>query len=138
MFPIVFILFCDRDWDGRVLKLMKNDHFLVFLAVWCSFPTFWVGYGVAYVSTAKINKSVTCSCVPSFFFFVCLFYFVLRAKLAGRSVQSLEKWSVFSLFNRLGPFPQVFRQVKECLTLELHKPIRVSPLPAFPIAFILF
>ena len=31
---IVFILFDDRDWQGGVLKLMKNDYFLVFLAVW--------------------------------------------------------------------------------------------------------
>ena len=77
MFPIVFILFYDRDWDGRVFKLMKNDHFLVFLTVWCPFPTFWLGYGVVYVSTAKINKSVTCSCVPNLFFlfvFFILFY----------------------------------------------------------------
>ena len=28
--PIVFILFYDRDWQGGVLKLMKNDYFLVF------------------------------------------------------------------------------------------------------------
>ena len=38
--PIVFILFYDRDWQGGVLKLMKNDHFLVFLAVWVLFPMF--------------------------------------------------------------------------------------------------
>ena len=35
--PIVFILFYDQDWQGGVLKLMKNDHFLVFLTVWVSF-----------------------------------------------------------------------------------------------------
>ena len=23
---IVFMLFCDRGWDGEMLKLMKNDH----------------------------------------------------------------------------------------------------------------
>ena len=26
-FPIVFILFNDRYWEGGVLKLTKNDHF---------------------------------------------------------------------------------------------------------------
>ena len=31
--PIVFILFDDREWQGAVLKLRKNDHYLVFLAV---------------------------------------------------------------------------------------------------------
>ena len=31
--PIIFILFDNPDWQGGVLKLMKNDHFLVFLAV---------------------------------------------------------------------------------------------------------
>ena len=35
-----FILFDDRDWQGGVLKLMKSDHFLVFLAVWVVFPKF--------------------------------------------------------------------------------------------------
>ena len=32
--PILFILFGYLDWQGIVLKLMKNHHFLVFLAVW--------------------------------------------------------------------------------------------------------
>ena len=42
--PVVFILFYDRDWQGGVLKLMKNDHFLVFLAVWVLFPSsLWGG-----------------------------------------------------------------------------------------------
>ena len=36
--PIIFILFDDPDWQEGVLKLMKNDHFLVFLAVWILFP----------------------------------------------------------------------------------------------------
>ena len=31
--PIVFILFFDRDEQGGVLKVMKNDYFLVLLAV---------------------------------------------------------------------------------------------------------
>ena len=29
----VFILFHGRDWLGGVLKLMKSDHFLVFLVL---------------------------------------------------------------------------------------------------------
>ena len=34
----VFILFHGRDWLGGVLKLMKSDHFLVFLVLWVLFP----------------------------------------------------------------------------------------------------
>ena len=30
--PIVFILFDDREWQGAVLKLMKNDNYLVFFS----------------------------------------------------------------------------------------------------------
>ena len=30
---IVFILFHGRDWQGRVFKVMKNDHFFMFLSV---------------------------------------------------------------------------------------------------------
>ena len=36
---IVFISFYERSWEGRVFKIMKNDHILVFLAVWVLFPT---------------------------------------------------------------------------------------------------
>ena len=38
--PIVFILFYDRGWQGEVFKIMKIDHFLVFLAVLVFFPKF--------------------------------------------------------------------------------------------------
>ena len=36
--PIV--LFHDQNWQERVFKVMKNDHFLVFLVVWVLFPMF--------------------------------------------------------------------------------------------------
>ena len=36
--PIVFIWFYNREWQGGVLKLTKNEYFLVFLAVWVFFP----------------------------------------------------------------------------------------------------
>ena len=36
--PIIFIFFDDPDSQGRVFKIMKNDCFLVFLAVWVLFP----------------------------------------------------------------------------------------------------
>ena len=41
------------------------------------------------------------------------------------SAQSYEKCEIFSIFSCLGPFPQVFGQVKEWFMLQLHKIIRV-------------
>ena len=38
--PIVFNLFYDRDGQGGVFKVMKNDNFLVFLNVWVLSPNF--------------------------------------------------------------------------------------------------
>ena len=64
-------------------------------------------------------------------------FFILWAKLAGRSVQNYEKWSFYSVVIRLSPFPQVFEQIKKWLTLQLHKIIRVSYLVAFPFFFFL-
>ena len=39
-FSIVFILFYGQNWQGRVFRIMKNNHFLVLLAVWDIFPKF--------------------------------------------------------------------------------------------------
>ena len=36
--PIVFILFYEQSWQRAVLKIMKNDHVLVFLVVWVFLP----------------------------------------------------------------------------------------------------
>ena len=38
--PNVFILFYERSCQGGVFKIMKNDLFLVFSAVWVLFPEF--------------------------------------------------------------------------------------------------
>ena len=40
VFATVFVLFYERDWQGEVFKVIKNDHFLVFLAVWGLIPKF--------------------------------------------------------------------------------------------------
>ena len=37
--PVGFNLICDRFQHGGMLKLVKNDQFLVFLAIWVLFPT---------------------------------------------------------------------------------------------------
>ena len=40
VYPIVFILFYDRYWQGEALKPMKMVIILVFLAVFVFFPKF--------------------------------------------------------------------------------------------------
>ena len=48
-------------------------------------------------------------------------YFVLWARLAGRSVQSYKEWAFFSIFSRLGLYPQVFGQVKKWLIVGFRE-----------------
>ena len=40
---------------------------------------------------------------------------------AWRSARTYEKWSISSIFNRLGPFAQVFEQAREYLILKLYE-----------------
>ena len=65
-YPIVIILFYDRDRQEGVFKVTKNDHFLVFLAVWVSF---WPGEGAANIRIASNGESTAGSCVPNRFYF---------------------------------------------------------------------
>ena len=39
--PVVFLWFYERGGQKGVLKVMKGNHFLVFLAVWVLFPKFF-------------------------------------------------------------------------------------------------
>ena len=48
------------------------------------------------------------------------------------------KYSILSIFSRLGLFLQFFGHVKERLTLDLHEMIRASYSVACTIGFILF
>ena len=52
-----------------------------------------------------------------------------------RSVQIYENSSFFGIFSRLGHFPQVFGQFKECLILELHKMGKVPNVAASSVDF---
>ena len=38
--PVAFLLFHKRGWLGGVFKVMKIDHYLVFLFAWIFFPKF--------------------------------------------------------------------------------------------------
>ena len=78
---------------------------------------------------ARNDKSVTCSCLHNCFF---LFY--------GRDWQEgvfkiMKIDNFFGIFSRLGPFPEVFGQVKEWLIFELHEMIKVPYAVSCPMDF---
>ena len=37
-FPILIVLFCDQDWQGKVFKVMKNSHSFSVFSHMGSFP----------------------------------------------------------------------------------------------------
>ena len=45
---------------------------------------------------------------------------------------------IFSAFSRLGHFPQVFGQAKECFILQLHEMIRVLHAVAYQLFLVCF
>ena len=102
--PIVFILFDNPDSQESVLKVMKNDHFFSIFSHLGSFPQVfgevkeWLMLELHKI--IRVSHEVACPIV--------FFFFILWVRLAGRSVQSYEKWSFFSAFSCLGLFPQVF------------------------------
>ena len=53
----------------------------------------------------------------------------------GRSVHSYEKGFFFSVFRSLGPFPHVFGQKREKVTLELNEIIRILHVVVLPMDF---
>ena len=65
---------------------MKIERFLVRLAVWVLFPKFFW----------QVKK-----------------WIILELDKKIKSFQKYEKWPFFSVFSHLGPFSQVFGQVKE-------------------------
>ena len=54
-----------------------------------------------------------------------LFLFCFMSGVGWEECSKLLKRIIFSVFIRLGPFPQLFMQVKDCLILQLHEIIRV-------------
>ena len=64
--PMVFNLLCGRVHQGGMLKLVKNDYFLVFLTIP---PSFWVAYGVVYIRMHEMIKvSHSAESAPNSFF----------------------------------------------------------------------
>ena len=59
------------------------------------------------------------------------------SNIGREDCSKLRKKFYFSVIRRLDPFPRVFRQLKECLTLQLHEMIRVLHEVACPIVCVL-
>ena len=67
-----------------------------------------------------------------------LFLCCFLAKVAREECLNLWKKIFSSFFSCLDLFPQVFRQVKECLALKLHEMVRVQHEVSHPFIFIWF
>ena len=123
-YPIDFNLLCDRVQQGGVLKLMKNNRFLLFLvilAVWVFFPKFLGKLKSGLCSNCKkirwVSHIVTCPIV-----FI-LFY---ERSWQGRVIKVMKNDDFFSVFSRLYSLAPVFGQVNGWFMLKPHKIIRVS------------
>ena len=70
--PVFFNLFYEGSWQGGVLKVMKNNHFLVFLAVWGFFPQVFgqikVWLMLELHEMIRLLHAVACSIVFSLFY----------------------------------------------------------------------
>ena len=86
---------------------------------------------MVYIRNTKNNKSATYMSVLN------CFYFGFWQRLPARSVQTYKKRIFFSVFSCLHHFANVFRQVKECLILQLHEIIKVIHEVACLIVFML-
>ena len=64
-----------------------------------------------------------------------LLLFSLKIEIGREECSKLWKMIVFSIFSRLGPFPQVFGHVQEWLMLILNKIIRAWHVVAYPIFY---
>ena len=60
---IAFLLFYEGGWQEGVFKVMKNDCFLVFLAVWVLFPKF---LGRCRSSLNQLHETITLSHIVAF------------------------------------------------------------------------
>ena len=66
------------------------------------------------------------------------FFILFYEPILLEDCSKLWKWSFFGVFSRLGPFLQVFGQVKEWLILKLDEMIRIPHVVACPMNLICF
>lgn len=111
--PKVFVLLCGRGQQGWVLKHIKDDRFLVFLAIRDFFARS--------LGSLRIDFQLRVQWI--------LICFLIEV---SRESTQTYKWSFSGIFKSLRPFSQVFRQVKEC---DIHEMITVLQLVACPIVF---
>ena len=107
----------------------KIVSFKYFRSLYFVSSNIWVGPCVEHSVFGKNCGSMFYSSVPFDF------NFAMTSMSTGRSTLTYEECSNLSIFSRLGPFSQVFGQVKEWDMLELHEMIRVSYLVACPMVF---
>ena len=96
--PIVFILLCNLDWHGEVLKLIKMVNFKYFRPLWFVSSIFLVGSGADHTGFCIYCESMLYSYAPNGY------NFSLRSRSGGRSAQTYEKCLNLSIFSRLGLF----------------------------------
>ena len=106
-----------EDWGFEdCSKLCKIIIFKYFWQCWSVLSWFWAGPGADHTVFYKNQESVLYSFMPNCFCF--------RNQL-GALLKLLKKWSILSIFGRLGRFPQVYWQVKKSLILDLPEIIRL-------------
>ena len=95
--PIAFILFYERSWQEEVLRFMKNDQFLVFLAVWVLFPMFMgrLMYGWSIIKLHEMIKVLHVVACPI------IFTLFDDIHWQGRVLKLFKRWSFFSVFSCL-------------------------------------
>ena len=97
--PIIFILYDDREWQEKVLQIVKNDHFLVFLIVFFLkfFGQFNEWLMLELHKTIRVSHIVACPIV------VILFY---KQRWQGEVLKVMK--NDFLVFLAVGSFSPIF------------------------------
>ena len=109
--PNVFILLCNLDWHGRLLKLMKKVSYKYFRPLCSISSKSRAGPGTDHTVFGNNCQSIL------------------------YSAEIYEEFWNLSIFSSLGLFLQVFRQAKKQLILDLHEINRMTHVVAFPMVF---
>ena len=58
-------------------------------------------------------------------------------EMSREEYSKLWKMMFFSMFSRFGPFPHPWWKLKEWLISELHEMVKVPPVVAYPLDFVI-
>ena len=126
--PIAFILFYDRYWQGGVLRLMKNYHVFSIFSRFCLFlQVFGYANDWSILEVLGMIRGLHMVACPNIFI---LFY---GRDWQGGVFKLMQNDNFLNIFISFGLFPHVFWQVNEWLISKLHKIIRVLHVFACPI-----